>query len=70
MAEQTNAVRNVRAKHRAETARDAWVRFNTGQAVRCLPMLASNAKRLKPGWLGRLRNISSAGMAVCLSRPL
>jgi hypothetical protein len=69
MAEQTNAVRNVRAKHRAETAHHAWVRFNTGQAVRCQPMSASTANKAVRGWGGRLRNISSAGLAVRLSRP-
>jgi hypothetical protein len=32
-------------------------------------MPASNAKKPKTGWWGRLRNISSAGLAVRLSRP-
>jgi len=69
MAEHNIPGSDLRSKHRAETARHAWVRFTAGQAVRCQPMPASNAKKPSPGWWGRLRNISSAGLAVRLSRP-
>jgi hypothetical protein len=51
---------DVRAKRRAKTGRHAWVR------VAC-PVPAS--AKVRSGWWGRLRNISSAGLAVRLSRP-
>jgi hypothetical protein len=69
MAERTNVVSDARAKPRAETARHAWVRFTAGQAVYCQPMTVPTANKAKRGWWGRLRNISSAGLGVRLSRP-
>ena len=69
MGEQTIAVSDARATQRAETGRHAWVRSRAGRAVYCQPMPTSPSKEPERGWWGRLRNISSAGVAVCLSRP-
>jgi hypothetical protein len=47
--------------------RSALVRFPSSQAVYCQPMPTSD--ELSNGWWGELRNISSGGLAVRLSRP-
>ena len=49
------------------TERSALVRFPSSQAVYCQPMPTSD--EVSNGWWGELRNISSGGLAVRVSRP-
>jgi hypothetical protein len=63
MTKRTIVVSDLRTKRRAETGRHAWVR------IAARPVPASKADEAKTGWWGRLRNISSVGLAVRLSRP-
>jgi hypothetical protein len=63
MTKHTIVVSDLRAKRRAKTGRHAWVRV-----VACR-VPASKANEATGGWWGRLCNISSAGLAVRLSRP-
>jgi hypothetical protein len=51
------------------TERSALVRFPSSQEVYCQPIAATTADEVENGWWGKLRNISSGGLAVCLSRP-
>lgn len=62
MAEQTISFQAEQRKQSAETERRAWVRFRAEQEVTCSSDEAST------GWLGRLRDISTGGVALALRR--
>jgi hypothetical protein len=62
MTKRTIVVSDLRTKRRAETGRHAWVR------IAACHVPPSTADEAKSGWWGRLRNISSTGLAVRLSR--
>ena len=61
MAEQTIPSQKEH-KDTAKTQRRAWLRFRSEQDVAC------NAEEANTGWLGRVRDISSGGIALVSKR--
>jgi PilZ domain len=68
MAEHTLPAPSGHTKYKPETERRAWVRFAASQEVYCQAIAAPTAEMAGTAWLGRLRNVSSAGLALRLSR--
>jgi hypothetical protein len=68
MVEQTLPFRAEQRKHEPITERSALERFPSSQQVFCQPI--ARFQRRKNGCWGKLCNISSSGLAVCLPRPL
>ena len=69
MAERTIPFQTEQRKNEPITERSAVRHFPSSQEVYCQPMPASTADGVETGWWGKLRNLSSGGLAVRLSRP-
>ena len=68
MPKQTIPVRNGYVKHRPETERRAWVRFPKDQEVWCQPTSATGKAEIDTAWLGRVRDVSTAGIGLSMTR--
>ena len=68
MANQTIPARNGYVKHRPKTERRALVRFPEIAEVWCEPKSPANTLRSDTAWLGRVRDISLAGIGLTISR--
>jgi PilZ domain len=63
MPRQSVPVRNGYVKHRPKTERRTWVRFRNDEEVWCQPIGLSET-----AWLGKVRDISIAGIGLSMTR--
>jgi hypothetical protein len=68
MAEQTTAVLTPRPKMSLEIERRAWRRFPNEQDIICHPVTSGPRGEPELAWLGKVRDISPAGIGLSMSR--
>jgi hypothetical protein len=68
MAKQTIPARSGYVKHRPKTERRASVRFPENEEIWCQAKSASGRAKLDAAWLGKVRDISTAGIGLSMSR--
>jgi hypothetical protein len=68
MAEPYVPVSDGQAKHQADVERRARVRLPQSQDIYCQPRTSSAQEAGQTGWLGKLHNISTGGLALILKK--
>jgi hypothetical protein len=68
MPNQTIPARNGYIKHRPKSDRRASVRIPENGQIWCEPKSASGTLKSDTAWLGRVRDISTAGIGLSISR--
>src|SRR5438094_802028 len=68
MPKQTIPVRNGYVKHRPQTERRAGVRFPKDEEIWRQPTSTAGKEALDTAWLGRVRDVSTAGIGLSMTR--
>ena len=68
MAEQATPVLGRRRKSLVRIDRRAWLRFPSEQDILCLPVASRPEGEPEVAWLGKVQNVSPAGIGLSMSR--
>jgi PilZ domain len=68
MAEQATPVLTQRPKTTLKIERRAWLRFPNEQDIICHPVTSGPQREPELAWLGKVRDVSPAGIGLSMSR--
>jgi hypothetical protein len=69
MAEQATPALTRRPKTFLKIERRAWLRFPSEQDILCLPVAGRPIGEPEVAWMGKVRDVSPAGIGLSMSRP-